>query len=185
MIYDEQELENVLKYPRPRLTVDMVIIDPKDSTILVQKRDLPEPEKYQGKWALPGGHVEKGENYMKAAERELKEEMGVDVPARALALSEVYTTTHTDSGEEIDPRGWRVTIAVYYSLGMNDKPQVVVDGEETTEYRWMTIAEATASEDALAFNHVEIIRDVMPRFQFELMALNPLGLLRQDLERLL
>ncbi len=52
-------------------TVSMVI--EKDGKFLLVKRaDAPEC----GYWAVPGGHVEKGESHLRAAKRESREEVG-------------------------------------------------------------------------------------------------------------
>jgi 8-oxo-dGTP diphosphatase len=34
----------------------------------------------EGTWALPGGHLEYGEKLIEAAQREMKEELGIEVP---------------------------------------------------------------------------------------------------------
>jgi len=39
-----------------------------------------------GKWVLPGGEVDEGETFRTAAERELREEAGIDATYRGLAL---------------------------------------------------------------------------------------------------
>lgn len=49
----------------------------------------------EGTWALPGGHLEYGEKLIEAAQREVKEELGIEVP---------YITLLTVA-ENIDERG--------------------------------------------------------------------------------
>lgn len=48
----------------------------KNGKILVEKRKL-ERRNDPGKTVIPGGHIEKGESFEKACERELKEELGI------------------------------------------------------------------------------------------------------------
>ena len=64
------------EYPRPSVTVDLVIftIADNDLKVLLIRRG---GEPFKGRWALPGGSVEIGESLEKAAARELKEEAGV------------------------------------------------------------------------------------------------------------
>jgi len=62
-------------YPKqPIVGVGVVII--KDGKILLEKRKY-EPGK--GKWSIPGGLVELGENVEQTVIREVKEETGLDV----------------------------------------------------------------------------------------------------------
>ena len=49
--------------------------------ILLVKRDI-EPQK--GKWVIPGGYVDRGEEVDKAAIRETREECGIDIELRRL-----------------------------------------------------------------------------------------------------
>lgn len=48
----------------------------KNGKILVEKRKL-ERRNDPGKTVIPGGHIEEGESFEKACERELKEELGI------------------------------------------------------------------------------------------------------------
>lgn len=47
--------------------------------ILLTKRIEPLFPQWSGKWGIPGGHVEFGENPVEALHRELKEELGIEV----------------------------------------------------------------------------------------------------------
>ena len=64
------------EFPRPRLTVDCVIFGLDESSrlkVLLIKRGH---DPYMGKWALPGGFVDKDETPETAIARELQEETG-------------------------------------------------------------------------------------------------------------
>ena len=64
------------KYPRPALTVDIVIFSIHEDNLhvlLVQRGKEP----FLGKWALPGGFVNIDESLVSAAKRELEEETSI------------------------------------------------------------------------------------------------------------
>lgn len=159
-IYSPQELENVLRFPRPRLTVDIVVYNRDSDTILLQKRNLPEPKEYFGTWALPGGHVNKGEDYRAAARRELKEEMGLE--AGYLDLIDIYTTMYDKNFKEIDSRGWRATIAVLWTPQTKKEIEnISIDNDEVSGYTWTEVDDILSEKVQLAFNHLEIIKDAV------------------------
>src|SRR5215213_10075483 len=87
-------------YPRPSVTVDVVIVtrEPTPRVLLIRRKKDP----FAGAWALPGGFVDADEPLAAAAKRELKEETGVDdVDLEQLAA-------FGDPGR--DPRGWTVSV---------------------------------------------------------------------------
>lgn len=89
-------------YPKPSLTADLIVFR-KDfagvKLLLIQRSGHP----YLGCWALPGGFVNKGESAEQAAERELKEETGLE----GIAISQLGLY----SAPRRDPRGWVVSQA--------------------------------------------------------------------------
>ena len=89
-------------YPRPAVTVDVVIVtrEAKRRVLLIRRKHDP----FAGCWALPGGFVEMDESLDDAARRELFEETNV----RAGKLVQL----HTFGDPKRDPRGW--TISVVY-----------------------------------------------------------------------
>lgn len=57
-----------------------VFIKQNDSILLGRRKNC-----YgEGTWALPGGHLEYGEKLIEAAQREMKEELGIEVPQMKL-----------------------------------------------------------------------------------------------------
>src|SRR5205085_7044761 len=62
-------------YPRPAVTVDVVIVtrDKPRRVLLIRRKHEP----FAGLWALPGGFVDMDEGLEAAARRELQEETGV------------------------------------------------------------------------------------------------------------
>ena len=89
-------------YPRPAVTVDIVIVtrEPRPRVLLVRRKHDP----FAGMWAVPGGFVEMDESLEDAAHRELKEETGI----KAGRLRQL----HTFGAPGRDPRGR--TISVVY-----------------------------------------------------------------------
>ena len=59
-------------------TVVAAIIFDKEGRILVSQRSL-NSNLYPGKWQVPGGKVEKGENCLDALKREVKEETDLEI----------------------------------------------------------------------------------------------------------
>lgn len=121
----------------PFLAVDAVIVC--GSGIVLIKR---ENQPYRGCYALPGGFVEVGETVESAAQREVREETGLEI--ELLALVGVYS----DPGR--DPRGHVVSVA-FLAEGRG----VLRSGSDA---RSAEIFEPR-SLPPLAFDHDRIIRD--------------------------
>lgn len=64
--------------PRHRTPVDVLVLLIGDGKVLLTERAG--GIYLTGHWALPGGHVDAGEDVMSAAIREVREEVGVEIP---------------------------------------------------------------------------------------------------------
>jgi 8-oxo-dGTP diphosphatase len=132
-------------YPRPMLTVDVVVLFEDTSTrrVLLVRRGNPP---FRDSWALPGGFVEKGERITEAAPRELAEETGLQLGA--LRLLGVYDTPGRD------PRGWTVSV-VYLTCVQSEA--AVAGADDASDARWFE----TDDLPELAFDHAVIVADAL------------------------
>ncbi|MDL2272312.1 NUDIX hydrolase, partial [Desulfovibrio sp. OttesenSCG-928-I05] len=101
-------------------------------------------EPFKGRWALPGGFLEKGEDPMEGAARELAEETHVT----GVPLAQVGAFGRPDR----DPRGHVISIA-YCAVLPDDKKSSVQADDDATDARWFDLA----ALPPLAFDHDEII----------------------------
>jgi 8-oxo-dGTP diphosphatase len=127
-------------YPRPALTVDVVVTTREDRprVLLIKRKNDP----FAGRWALPGGFVNEGEKLADAARRELREETGLTVGE----LEQLYTAG--DPGR--DPRGW--TVSVVY-LARVDDGAVTAAADDAAEVGWHHLDDPPE----LAFDHRMIL----------------------------
>ena len=132
-------------YPRPSVTVDLVIftIADDDLKVLLIRRGL---EPFKGCWALPGGFVGIDESMEEAAARELKEEAGVT----NVYLEQLYTFGEPNR----DPRG-RVISVAYFAL-IDAERQRIVAASDADDAQWHPVFESRL-EMKLAFDHKKIL----------------------------
>jgi len=132
-----------------RLTADVVLFSLHDGAwhVLLIRRGW---EPYAGCWALPGGHLDVGEQTHVAARRELLEETGLD--ADALRYVGVY------AAPDRDPRGRYVNFA--YTQIVHGTPDPTA-GDDATEAQWMPLAEALSAYTHIAFDHGRIIGEAL------------------------
>jgi 8-oxo-dGTP diphosphatase len=131
----------VYDYPRPAVTVDIVIVTraPKPRVLLIRRKDEP----FAGCWALPGGFVEMDETLEAAARRELLEETGVH------AADLVQLRAFGDPGR--DPRGRTISV-VYLAIVVADKVKPHA-ADDAAEVGWYSLTRPPQ----LAFDHRAIL----------------------------
>ena len=73
-------------------------------------------------WGLPGGHKKHAESFKETAERELKEEVGLDIPLKKLGMVKLIEDyRHTND-------------AVF--LGQHEQQTISMQEAEIKEYKW-------------------------------------------------
>jgi 8-oxo-dGTP diphosphatase len=137
-------------YPRPAVTVDIVIVsrEARPRVLLIRRKQEP----YAGWWALPGGFVEMDESLADAARRELAEETGV----HARDVEQL----HTFGAPERDPRGR--TISVVYLARVDPAHVRPRASDDAAEVGWHSLKRPPAR---LAFDHAEILALVRKRLR--------------------
>lgn len=139
------------RFRNPALTVDGVVLHRRSDgfldegfrVLLVQRGHEP----FAGRWALPGGFVEYGEDIDRAVAREVAEETGLDgLPFRQFRA-------FGQPGR--DPRGHTVSI-VYVATVIGDLP-AVVGGDDAAAAAWHPLD----SLPDLAFDHGAILDRVL------------------------
>jgi 8-oxo-dGTP diphosphatase len=134
-----------------RYTADLCLFADSAGTrhvLLIQRNWDP----YEGRWALPGGHVEPGETSRAAAAREGEEETGVAVSAELLTPVGVF------DAPDRDPRGRYVTVA-YSILLPSMSPPVAADDARAA--RWTPVMDLLRAPDFLAFDHHQILLEAL------------------------
>ncbi len=141
-------------YPRPMVTVDVVIFTVREErlqVLLVQRKKPP----FAGQWALPGGFIGMEESLEEAALRELAEETGVT----QAYLEQLYTY----GDPHRDPRGRVITVA-YFALIPAGTPIRAEGGDDASQARWFPVNDLPA----LAFDHADIIAYAVRRLRYKL-----------------
>ena len=129
------------EYARPALTVDLVLVSRRAPLRVLLIRRKHEP--FAGKWALPGGFVDEGEDLLPAARRELQEETGItDVEPEQL---------FTVGTPGRDPRGW--TVSVVYRARVNPATLRPAAADDAAAVGWFPLDELPE----LAFDHAVIL----------------------------
>jgi 8-oxo-dGTP diphosphatase len=131
-------------YPRPAVTVDVVIVtrEAKPRVLLIGRKNEP----FAGSWALPGGFVEMDEDLDVAARRELREETGVEISSK-----EDLVQLRTFGAPDRDPRGR--TISVVYLATVNREAVQPRAADDAAEVGWFSLQRPPK----LAFDHKDIL----------------------------
>jgi ADP-ribose pyrophosphatase YjhB (NUDIX family) len=142
-------------YPRPFVTVDVVILALRDDALqvlLIKRGSGP----FLGAWALPGGyiHPEEDADLERAARRILREKTGIEAP---------YLEQLQGFGNaQRDPRGWSATFA-YFAL-IAAEQLVLKQGANAEKAAWWEIG-GHRVRASLAFDHAEILATALTRLR--------------------
>ncbi|MCJ8313234.1 MAG: NUDIX hydrolase [Saccharospirillaceae bacterium] len=162
---------NIHDFDVPLTSVDMSIfsiIDDELQVLLLKRNDYPA----KGKWALPGGFIDKQQdsNLEDTAKRKLLAKTGVSTPY----LEQVSTF----GSKQRDPRGWSVTI-VYMALIAADDIKLSTD-DSSDEIKWQPVYQLS-NKPALAFDHNEIFNHCYERLKSKVQYTSlPVNLLPEE-----
>lgn len=142
------------------ITADLVILTIRKGMlqVVLVKRGT---EPFLGRLALPGGLLRHGESVEQAASRELREETGLDGDALPLEQVGVY------SSPDRDPRG-RVVTCAFLAIAPNLPIPEPEEDSDASEASWVPVSEVIEDEDALAFDHIAILRDAVRQARIKL-----------------
>jgi 8-oxo-dGTP diphosphatase len=135
------------EYPRPAITVDVVLFYKQQTTpliLLIQRKNPP----FQGRWAFPGGFMDMNETLIDAAHRELFEETGI----QNVSLTQYKTYDAIDR----DPRH-RTLSTIFF--GFVDTDCEPFAGDDAQQAQWFPI---NASPE-LAFDHALILSEILAK----------------------
>ena len=152
--YNEKEKEFLKEYAvkkeknhwsEPSVTTDTVAYNG-DKILLIRRGNYP----YKNFWALPGGFFEKTDEDLNfGAQRELKEETGIDIDPKYFRQIKTY-------GHNFDPRMKIVDVA--FSVRVSKKDMDKVKGlDDACDAKWFQIDELPK----LAFHHEQIINNFL------------------------
>lgn len=136
--------EPVTMYRNPAPTVDIVIYDPVQGIVLIERVNEPHG------WALPGGFIDYGETCEAAAIREAKEETNLDV-----ILTELIGVY---SDPTRDPR--HHTMSVAYAAYAKDISELAA-GDDAQNAKFFPLE----ALPAIVFDHNVIVGDFASRLE--------------------
>lgn len=122
--------------------VDAVITNETNQILLVKRAGKLE----HGKWALPGGFIERGETAIQAAARETLEETGWSVKDLSLLMANSSPTRPHEDRQNI----------VFVFAGVAGE-EIGSHDDESDEVAWFSLSSLPPAE-ALAFDHADVIQ---------------------------
>lgn len=142
-----------LEFPRPLVTVDVVIFTVLEGAlkVLLTRRPESEGEPFPGMWCVPGGFVdvERDATLQACAARKLQDKTGFAAPY----LEQLASWGSANR----DPRGWSATHA-YFALV---PPPLADAGDGRSEW----IDADAACNRRLAFDHRDILKTALERLR--------------------
>ncbi len=123
------------KYQNPAVAADTALFAVDDSglsILLIRRGGYP----YKGRWALPGGFVDIGEDIMASAMRELKEETGLQSPY----IEQVFVWGKPDR----DPRSRVITVSYAGLVSLSEAN--VRAGDDAAAAGWFRLSEYAVTQ---------------------------------------
>lgn len=119
-------------YPAAPILAVGVVARNRDRILLIRRNKEPS----RGLWTFPGGAVELGEGVREAAQREVREETGLEVEIGEVAA--VIDSVHRDDQGAIH---YHYVIVDFYGRPTGGELQA---GDDVSEVRWVGLEEAEA-----------------------------------------
>ncbi|MEM6254661.1 MAG: A/G-specific adenine glycosylase [Cyanobacteria bacterium P01_D01_bin.156] len=110
--------------PLPHKQIGVAVIYDNDGRILIDRRK--QEGLLGGLWEFPGGKIEPNETAEECVQREIKEELGIEIEVN----DRLTTVNHTYSH-------FKVTLNVFNCTHLNGEPQTI----ECDEVKWVTLDE--------------------------------------------
>jgi 8-oxo-dGTP diphosphatase len=122
--------DDPLDRSRPYVASGVLFFDESGRILLVQPT-------YKDHWDIPGGYVETGETPAQAAAREVREELGIDVPVGPLLVADL--APHPDEGDKL------LLIFDGGTLTADQRHAIRLQADELASYAFRDPAEAITS----------------------------------------
>src|SRR6266699_6713781 len=135
------------------VTLDIVIprFSPSGGWEVVLNQRNKEP--FKGMWALPGGHLNTDDLSLEAAaQREVREETGLDIPLHLFKQVQTYEDFE-------DPRGKYVCLLYVLSEPLGPDASVEA-GDDAAHVQWHAVENMHSLPD-LAYNHIRLLREAL------------------------
>ncbi len=115
-----------IKYKKEHIVTSVVavIIDDDDRVLLTRRNIAP----FNGQWVMPGGKIDLGEPILKALQREVHEEVGLEVEVGGLV----------DVFEHLTPGAENLHFIILFYLCRPRYCDIAHNQEEVAEARWVS-----------------------------------------------
>ena len=133
------------------IAVDIVIFSSDQKVLLIKRKNDP----FKDCWAFPGGFVDEGETFGRAAVRELREETGIDM----------NNLTFIGMRDEVDrdPRGRVIGVSYGGRINIDSSMVGAKAADDAKEIGWFLIDNIYDKKAKLAFDHQYIFYETYER----------------------
>ena len=125
---EEERVDNIPSFATHNVGVGGLVLSKENRVLVVRERYSP----YKG-WKLPGGLLNKGEEFGEAIEREVKEETGIDAYFKSILMIR-HSHNVLWSNSDI-----YVLCKLYLGENVNEEPLFSIDENELSEAKWMPL----------------------------------------------
>ena len=145
-----------------RYAVRLVLLDAEGRVLLLHTRDLSNPM-VPSIWELPGGGIEQGESFVRAAAREIREETGILLDEASMSAPKWHRDVlYTYRGEK---RLQRESIGIarieQVAPSISGNLRVAFEGEDHIDHRWWALQDIARSDSLF---YPRSLPALLPRF---------------------